>query len=142
MTGVDAHIEALYHELCSYTLSLRDPGFIHQHVVDAYVAQTATDGSKPIGVAFALVGLYLHVERGQDGRHVQLVHMKLGKRRREWPRFALPAERTATTVREVLAAEPGVARDRAIHAWSAAVWADWNDSHERVREYLRTELGI
>ena len=53
---------AAYDELASYTLAHGDPAFIHQHVVDAFAAQHATDDSKPIGVAFALIGLYLHVE--------------------------------------------------------------------------------
>jgi hypothetical protein len=42
-----------YNELCCYTLSHGDPSFIHQHVVDAYAAQTADDRSKPIGLTFA-----------------------------------------------------------------------------------------
>ena len=58
---------AAYDELASYTLIHGDPAFIHQHVVDAFGAQHATDHSKPIGVAFALIGLYLHVERGRSG---------------------------------------------------------------------------
>jgi hypothetical protein len=60
-----------YAELCGYTLTHGDPAFIHQHVVDAFAAQQADGASKPIGVIFALVGLYLHVERQFSGRHVQ-----------------------------------------------------------------------
>ena len=62
------------------------PGFILQHAVDAFAAQTANEQSKPIGVVFALVGLYLHVEKQFSGRQVQQVHMKLGRLKREWPR--------------------------------------------------------
>ena len=51
--------EAAYHELCYYTLTLGDPAFIHQHVVDAFAAQQADEQTKPIKVTFALVGLYL-----------------------------------------------------------------------------------
>ena len=38
-----------------------------QHVVDAYAAQTARASTKPITLAFALVGLYLHLEKNQTG---------------------------------------------------------------------------
>jgi hypothetical protein len=138
----DQELESLFHELCFYTLSHGSPTFIHQHVVDAHAAQRADESSKPIGVAFALFGLYLHLERGYTGRQVQRAHMQLAKQRRTWPRFTLPAQRTAMTVRDVLAAEPGSARDQAIDAWAAAVWADWKDSHAHVREILKVELGI
>jgi hypothetical protein len=55
--------EEAYHGLCCYTLAHGDPSFIHQHVVDAFAAQTADDRTKPIKLALALIGLYLHVER-------------------------------------------------------------------------------
>jgi hypothetical protein len=68
----------IYTELCFYTLAHGDPAFIHQHVVDAFAAQTSEQNDKPIKLTFALVGLYLHVERQFTGRQVQLAHMKLG----------------------------------------------------------------
>ncbi len=40
-----------YHELCCYTLAHRDPGFIHQHVVDAFAAQAEGPGTSPVGMA-------------------------------------------------------------------------------------------
>src|SRR5262249_34900967 len=64
-----------YHELCYYTLAHGDPSFIHQHVVDAFAAQNSGEHDKPIRLTFALVGLYLHVERGLSGRQVQRAHM-------------------------------------------------------------------
>ncbi len=48
-----------YYELAYYTLSHPDPAFIHQHAVDAFTAQNANAGSKPISITFALIGLYL-----------------------------------------------------------------------------------
>ena len=134
--------ELAYHELCAYTLSLGDAEFIHQHVVDAYAAQTPDATSKPIRVAFALFGLYLHVERGYTGRQVQRVHMGLAKQKRVWPTFLPPTNPTAMTARDVIRAAEGPARDRAIHEWAAAVWRDWSASHAQVREYLRTEMGL
>ena len=54
-------MRSAYDEVYVYTMGR--PGFILQHVVDAYGAQTASSDSKPIRIVFALVGLYLHVER-------------------------------------------------------------------------------
>ena len=74
--------EDLYHELCAYTLAHPSPAFIHQHVVDAFAAQRATEQTKPIGLTFALAGLYLHVEKGFSGKQVQRAHMDMGRRKR------------------------------------------------------------
>ena len=52
-----------YHELCACTLTHPDPSFIHQYAVDAFAAQYADHDTKPITLAFALVGLYLCTER-------------------------------------------------------------------------------
>ena len=52
-----------YDELAYYTLAHPDPTFIHQHIVDAYAAQTAKQDIRPITITFALVGLYLSVEK-------------------------------------------------------------------------------
>ena len=121
-----------YDELAAYTLAHGDPAFIHQHVVDAFAAQYATGDSKPIGVAFALIGLYLHVERGRSGREVQLAHMRLGRRRRQWPAFDLPPTRGEMTIADVLDAPPGPERDRAIDEWCASVWRAWSGSRAGV----------
>ena len=56
--------QAARDELSAYTLTHGDPEFIHQHVVDAFAAQHATAKSSAIGVAFALIGLYLRVSWG------------------------------------------------------------------------------
>lgn len=57
-----------YNELQCYTLGQGDLAFIHQHVVDSWTAQHADEQTKPISLTFALVGLYLHVEKGFSGR--------------------------------------------------------------------------
>ena len=87
-----------YHELCGYTLGRGDAFFIHQHVVDAFAAQHADARSKPVSVAFALIGLYLHVEKQWSGRQVQRAHMALARHRRSWPVFSLPADRGSINV--------------------------------------------
>ena len=129
--------EDAYHELCGYTLMHGDPSFIHQHVVDAHAAQHAVEGVKPIGITFALVGLYLHVEKQFTGREVQRAHMKLGRRKRTWPAIRFPPTRGSMTAADVLAAPAGAERDRAIHAWCASVWEAFADNRPTVVDLLR-----
>jgi hypothetical protein len=126
-----------YEELQAYTLTHGDRAFIHQHVVDTWTAQHADEHTKPIGLTFALVGLYLHLEKGFSGRAVQRVHMLLARRKRDWPSFALPHERGAVTARQVMMATAGPDRDRAIEAWCSSVWAAFRDSHGAVAEMLK-----
>lgn len=130
-----------YDELCCYTLGRGDPAFIHQHVVDAWAAQHAVADGKPIGLAFALIGLYLHLERQFTGRQVQLAHMQLGKKKHAWPAFALPETRGAMTTGDVMAAPAGRERDAAIDSWCASVWSAFADSRQQVIDLLR-EHGI
>ena len=61
-----------YDEVYVYTMGR--PGFILQHVVDAYGAHTSTSDSQPIGLVFALLGLpsrreALLTTSGSDGTH-------------------------------------------------------------------------
>jgi hypothetical protein len=138
--GLDSDVDA-YHALCGYTLAHRDPSFIHQHVVDAFAAQHAGDDSKPIGVTFALVGLYLSVELRFSGRQVQRAHMQLTRRRQRWPAFVLPRHRGSMTAADVMAVREGPERDQAIRAWCESVWAAFVDSRQIVADLLR-QRGI
>ena len=110
---------------------------MHQHVVDAWAAQYATADSKPIGVFFALMGLYLHLEHGFTGRAVQLAHMKLAQRPEPWPVGPLPVKRGDTTAAHVLAVPPGPERDAAISRWAASVWAPYTPQRGAVDALLR-----
>ncbi|HXG44976.1 MAG TPA: DUF5946 family protein [Gemmatimonadales bacterium] len=139
-TADRSELEA-YDELRAYTLSHRDPAFLHQHVVDAWTAQHADDRTKPIALAFALVGLCLHLERGFTGRQVQRVHMEMARRRKDWPAFPLPSERGGITARDVVREPPGPARDRAIDLWCAAVWEAFRESRPKVIRLL-AEHGL
>ncbi|MDQ3170359.1 MAG: DUF5946 family protein [Acidobacteriota bacterium] len=121
MDGDDIAVSA-YHELCGYALTRGDATFIHQHVVDAFAAQSATPATKPIAIAFALVGLYLHLEKGFNGREVQRAHMKMAREKHAWPLIALPAERGSMTAADVIRAPAGAARDAAIDDWCQSVW--------------------
>ncbi len=126
-----------YNELCGYTLGHGGREFIHQHVVDAFMAQRANERSKPMGVAFALVGLYLHVVKGYTGRQVQQAHMRLAKRKQQWPVFALPQDRGSLSPIDVMQAPAGGERDAAIDAWCASVWAACAVNQPIVETLLR-----
>jgi hypothetical protein len=131
--------EELYHELMFYTLGRGDAAFLHQNVVDAYTAQHADENTKPMAVVFALVGLYLHVERNVTGRQVQKVHMQMASRRREWPRLLMPIERGRVAVADVVAAEPGELRDALIREWCESVWEAWRQSRPQIAELLASD---
>jgi Family of unknown function (DUF5946) len=111
-----------YQELAAYTLGLHDAAFIHQHIVDAYAVHAAMPTDKPIRIAQALVGLFLHVEHGLTGRQVQRVHHILAAQRPAWPRFALPEDRGPITIHDVIAEPPGERRDRAIESLATSTW--------------------
>jgi len=129
-----------YDQLAFYTLSLGDAAFIHQHIVDAFGLQQADERTKPIALAFGLIGLYLCVEKGYSGRQVQDEHVRLAKRRREWPAFPLPAGRGDITASDVLAAEPGEARAAMIRKWCESVWAACSESHAQVAALYASAL--
>ncbi|MGA2096240.1 MAG: DUF5946 family protein [Candidatus Acidiferrum sp.] len=128
-------MRAAYDEVYAYTIGR--PGFILQHVVDAFAVQTANDESKPIGVVFGLVGLYLHVEKQFSGRQVQRVHMELGRRKREWPRLQVPEDRGSMTVADVLAASTGPKRDMAINNWCRSVWNAFSINRQTIISLLQ-----
>jgi hypothetical protein len=126
----------IYNELCCYTLSLRDPSFIHQHAVDAFAAQNATESDRPIRLTFALVGLYLHVEKGFTGKQVQRSHMRLGRSRRSWPKFRIPDDRGSITEFDVMQAPAGALRDQMIHQWCFSVWNAFSGSRPQISGLL------
>jgi hypothetical protein len=132
----------LYNELAFYSLAHPDPAFIHQNVVDAFAAQHADETSKPIYIVFALIGLYLCVEKNFTGKQAQKAHMQLAKTRREYPRLPLPTDRGAIGIHEVLAAPPGPARDAMIHNWCVSAWGAWKESREQIAALAKSELGV
>ena len=132
--------QEIFHELSCYTQTHTDPSFIHQYVVDAFAAQYANENTKPITLAFALIGLYLHVEKEYTGKKVQLVHIKLAKHQKQWPIFDLPEYRGDITVYDVLAAHEGPKRDEMIHKWCISVWEAYSESHGKVADLVQTEL--
>ena len=125
-------------ELWAYTLGRGDAAFVHQHAVDALGAQCANGQTTPMQLTFALVGLYLHVERGYTGRQVQRVHAALARRRPStFLPLAPPVSRGTISAAHVVAAPAGPARDAAIRAWCADVWAAYEPYRDAVVEFLR-----
>jgi hypothetical protein len=125
--------------LSAYTLSRGDPEFIHQHAVDAYGAQHAGSGSSNIGVAFALIGLHLALEKGLSGRQVQRAHMQLGSLKKSWPKLEPPSEPAKLTVLDVVNAAHGESRDQMLRQWAKAVWDSWEHAHAWTR-HISNEL--
>ena len=140
--GRNRTADELFEELSLYTLAHGSPRFIHQHAVDAFAAQMANESTKTIKIFFGLMGLYLYIEKGFSGREVQRAHMNLAKKRLELPRPELPVERGSVTVADVMAAEPGEARDRAIEEWCASVWEAYRDARPLVAGFLQEKLDI
>ena len=144
MAGSNKHVVVrdAYHGLQAYTLGHSDPAFIHQHIVDAWAAQQADEHTKPITLTFALVGLFLRVERQFTGRRIQQVHAQLARNKEPWPPFALPVDRGELTPVEVMKAAPGAERDRAIDEWCASVWAAYARHGELVTRLLQRHQVI
>jgi len=134
--------QQLFEDLCAYTLSLRAPFFLHQNAVDAFAAQHVEEDTKPIKTVFALLGLYLTLEKEFTGRQVQLAHMRLAKHRKDWPQLPPTPESTAIAVASVLAAEPGPSRNGAIRKWCEAVWQTWQPHREVIVRLAQDELNV
>ncbi len=121
-----------YHELSFYTLAHKGKNFIHQHIVDAYAAQTADTKTKPITVFFSLAGLYLFVDKNYTGRQVQEAHLQMSKKTKDFVKIILPETRGSITVKNVLDTPPGVQRDEMIRQWCISVWNAFSDQHDKI----------
>jgi Family of unknown function (DUF5946) len=132
----------LFGELSAYTLSLSDSTFMHQHAVDAYGAQHGGEPARPVTTVYALIGLYLAVERGYDGRQVQQAHMRMARSRTAWPALAPPAAGGDVNVSDVLQAAPGEARAAMLRQWASSEWSAWADRHAWVRAVAAEQLGV
>lgn len=130
-----------YHELSFYTLAHPDNlYFIHQHMVDAKTAQTAGANTKPMAIVYALVGLYLMIEKNYTGRQVQQAHLQLSKNKKNLPPISLPEKRSEITVEEVLKAPPGPERDATIRDWCVSVWQAYENAKNIIIRYCDENL--
>jgi Family of unknown function (DUF5946) len=142
-TETQAHPDqALFDELSFYTLAQPRAEFLHQLASDTFTAQHANETTKPIAVVFAVLGLYLHAERGFTGLQIQRVHMQLAPLRLAWPVLPLPVRHAGVTVADVLAAAPGEARGAMIRRWCVEEWQVWSESRETIAHLLKTRLDI
>lgn len=116
--------------------------FILQNVVDARHAQTATEQTKPIVIIMALVGLYLHVERGFTGLQVQHAHMQLGREKHQWPTIVLPRARGLMTEEDVMNVPDGDERDAAISEWCRSVWDAYKEENRTTIIALLQRHGV
>ena len=122
-----------FSDLQSYTVSLQDPGFIHQHVVNACAAQHTGGTTRPITVAFGLIGLYPALEKGYTGREGERAHMRIAKAGNDWLLTDPPGRCAALNVMDVLQAGNNEEKDVIIRKWMSAVWASWAGRQQWVR---------
>jgi hypothetical protein len=132
----------LFDELSYYTLAHCDPSFVRQNAADALTAQVADANTKPIALLFALLGLYLYVEKNFTGRQVQIAHMQLARRRRIWSKPPPPERRGSVSVGDVLAEAPDPKRDAMIHRWCISDREAFQSSREETARLLAAELDI
>jgi hypothetical protein len=149
-SNASAECWQLYGEVQGFELAhpelVRD---CHQLAVDAYAAQHASRDREgavpPIGVAYALVGLQLALDRGVPGVEVRAAHQRMGRPDASWPRLPAPRRRGALTVLDVAAAgamvDSPAGHARAVRAWAAAVWRAWAAEHAAVAALTERFLG-
>lgn len=127
-----------HNDILLYTLehAKNNPYFIHQHAVDAYAVQHSNKDTKRIIVAFALIGLYLFLEKGYSGKQVQNAHVKLARLRNDWPEFSLAENRGDITVFDVLEKTSGIERDKKIRKWCESAWKAHEYLHQRIRDII------
>ena len=122
-------------ELSYFTLSLKDPYFIHQLVVDAYASQHSGKYVKTISTVFGIIGLYLVHKRKYTGKQVQLTHMTLARKAKIWPRFSIPQHKPWLTVKDVVQS-PDFKKQEKIHTWSKSVWDVWKPEEQNIISLL------
>lgn len=140
MNNMATSSQTTFHELAFYTLAHPGTDFIHQHAVDAFTAQEATETTKPIALYFALAGLYLFLEKNYTGRQVQQAHVLFTRKTKDYPRFTLPEARGVMRVGDVLAGPPGPERDGLIKAWCRVVWDAFQKEHNQVISFTEMLL--
>lgn len=132
---------AAYQDLTAYDLQRAHKDFLHQAAVDAYAAQHPGPPAKPISAWFALVGLHLALDQGRTGREVQRAHMKLGRRKENWPAVSIPDDLRCMSAADVMVQPSGPLRDAALLRWAAEVWQRWTSMHETIAA-LCADVGL
>ena len=78
----------------------------------------------------------LHWQTGAEGAHAA------GTMAEYVDEATSPATRGTIRIKDVLAAEPGPARDAMIEHWCADVWACWQESRTQIVEVARKYLEV
>jgi hypothetical protein len=106
--------------------------------VDTYGAQHGGRPTKPIRVAYSLVGLHLALDRKVSGAGVRAAHSMMGKPQPGWPDFDPPPPSPNITVLDVVdaGAHAGsvAGHAAAMLRWAGAVWLAWTSYHVAVVE--------
>lgn len=122
----------LFNQLSARTFAFQHPDFHHQLSVDAYGAQHAGGVSRNITTAYALIGLYLALEKNYTGRQVQHIHSIIP--RQSWEKLTPPDPAGALTVADVLKATTEEELYGAMKKWGQSVWDSWQAQHAWVKE--------
>jgi hypothetical protein len=112
----------------------------HQTCVDAYGAQHTGAMTPAITTAFALIGLYLVLERGLAGYQVREAHSYLAQRGLSWPRYDRPPAAGKVTIVDVHGAATA-AHGELVLRWGSSVWTAWEHTHEAIRTVSDRELA-
>jgi len=132
-----------YDQLSTYTQSHKSPSFIHQHIVDAFYAQTANEETKNISLIFSLVGLYLYIEKNYTGLAIQKAHMNLAKARKNWPKLDLPNFRGKITGKDISLAKTIEEYNKLVNKWAIEVYKTWEKYHKLIsnisRDFIKKE---
>lgn len=113
----------------------------HQTCVDAYGAQHVGEHTPAIGVAFALNGLYLVLERGFTGIQARQAHGYLADTVPSWPRFTPPGEAGGLTVFDVTMASCVEEHIELVRSWGRTVWAAWAHVHDEIAAVTDAQLA-
>ena len=134
------NLDDQYNELAYYTLSHKGKDFIHQHIVDAFAIQTANEHTKPIKITYALIGIYLHIEKGYTGKQVQVAHVEMSKKSKVFPKIILPTNRGEISIADVLKITDAEERDKLIHGWCETIWKAFASQQELIKDITESLL--
>jgi hypothetical protein len=131
-----------YNTLAYYTFSLQDENFIHQHVVDANTVANADKHTKLISLTFALVRLYLFVEKAFTGKEVQQFHTLMSNNKTAWPTIRLAVPNETINIDMVLNTDAGIERNAMIEIWCIHVWNNNQINHAAIKALTLNYLPL
>ncbi len=140
--NASAECWSLYGEIAGFELAnMAVLGRWHQMMVDTYGAQHAGADTKPITVAFGLIGLQLTLDDGWTGVAVRAAHQMLAERSKRYPVFVRPSGNATLTVEDVALVGSIDDRVSALRQWAESVWAWWAPAHDAVRALIHERLS-